>query len=103
MLRVLYAALLAAAFSNVAKADDMPDDTQVRAMTIHPSMDAVVTSQTGTYKECREGIAEMLDQLKTDDDPASDGTIYVCIPADISSDELTLLKASRFKRNMFKQ
>ncbi|MCS0460331.1 MULTISPECIES: hypothetical protein [Rhizobium] len=101
MLRVLCAALLAAACSNVAKAEELPDDTQVRAMTIHPSDDMTIPAGTGTLKECREAVAEMMEQLKQENDPLSDGTIYACIPVDLPSDQPTLLKASRFKRNMF--
>lgn len=98
MVRILCAALLAGVSFNVANAKDLPDDTIVRAMTIHPSNDAVITSSTGTFKECRDGIAEMMEQLKQEDDPSSDGTIYVCIPVDPASEGVTLLEASRFKR-----
>ncbi|MNT55764.1 hypothetical protein D3C72_1930250 [compost metagenome] len=72
-------------------------------MTIFPNDTITISKGIATLKECREAVAEMMDQQKAEDDARGDGMIYACIPADLASGDLVRLEASRYKRNMFKQ
>ncbi|MBX5240962.1 hypothetical protein [Rhizobium sp. NLR22b] len=93
--------LLATACLNVAKADELPDDTRVRAVSIFPNDIMSISPGSGTMKECRDSIAEMIEQLKQEGDAENDGQIYACLPVDQPADESIRIPVTRYKRNMF--
>lgn len=70
--------------ATIAHAEDLPDDTPVRGITIAPENspmgdDRLIFSEVVSMKECREALPQMLNGLTA----ADEGIMFLCLPVDL--------------------